>query len=159
MFEDSEVKEKRRPPSFWLKIVIVVAIAIIVMNAIRVNPPEEKMNRPAPFVEDKKGPLVHEPVTVEVNGFEVFRMSFPYSSTLKGSFRVRKKENGVLVLVMNEENYMKYREGENFTPLTSTDRNPSGKIDRKLDPGTYFLVFDNRGGAEQQVVDADFSVE
>jgi len=159
MFEESEVKENRRPPSFWLKIVIVVAGAMIVINAFRVNPPEEKMNRPAPVVEDKKGPLVQEPVTVAANSFEAFRMSFPYSSALKGSFRVLEEGNLVLVLVLDEANYTKYRAGGKFTSLVSTGRNPSGKIDRKLEAGTYFLVFNNRGGAEPQIVDANFAVE
>jgi len=159
MFEESEVEDKRRPPSFWIKIALVVAIAMIVINAIRVNPPEEKANRTAPVVEDTKGPIVQEPFTVEADGIAPYRMSFPYSSTLKGTFRARDKGNRILVMLLDEANRNKYLEGSEYTTLISTGRNPHGKIDRKLDAGTYYLIFDNRGGAKPQIVDANFSVE
>jgi len=159
MFEDSEVKEKRRPPSFWLKIVVVVAIAMIVINVFRVNPPEEKLNRPAPIVEDKKGSLVQEPVSIGSGEFVSYRMSFPYSSILKGSFRVGEKGNRVLVLVLDEENFAKYRDGGEFVSLVSTGLVPAGKINRKLEAGTYYLILDNREGTEPRSVDANFTVE
>lgn len=159
MFERSEVDGRGRPPSFWLKIVVVVAIALIVINAFRVNPPDAIARRQTPFVADTKGPIVQEPITVEVDDNNAYRMSFPYASTLKGSFRVREKGNRVLVLVLDEENRNKYLKGDEYSTLVSTGRNPSGKISRKLDAGTYFLVFDNRGGTAPQIVDAGFVVE
>lgn len=159
MFAEAEVEEKRRPVSFWLKIVLVVAIAMIVINAIRVNPPEEKANRPAPAVEDTKGPVVEQPITVEADGIIPYRISFPYASTLRGSFRVREKGNRILVMVMDEENRNKYLEGAEYVTLVSTGRNPSGNVNRKLEAGRYYLIFDNRGNTEPVMVDAGFMVE
>jgi len=159
MFEESEAEEKRRPPSFWLKIAVVVAVAMIVINAFRVNPPRDVANRPVPVVEDTKGPVVEEPVAIEADDIAPFRMSFPYASTLKGSFRVREKGNRVLVILVDEANRKKYIEGGEYATLTATGRNPAGKINRKLEAGTYYLIFDNRGGSASLIVDAAFMVE
>ncbi len=159
MFKDSEIKEKRRPPSFWLKVVVVVAIALIVINAFRVKPPPEKVANSDPPVENTKGVLVDGPVAIEPDGFVSHRMSFPYRSTVKGMFRVRERGPRVTAMILDEENLNKWRQGSEYAAATSTGRVPAGRISRVLEAGTYFLVFDNRDGNKPLVVDASFTVE
>lgn len=76
MFEHSTVEEKGHPLSFWLKIIGVVAIALIIINVFRVNSPQGGGTPPVPVVEDTKGPVVQDAISIEPSGFVPYRIAF-----------------------------------------------------------------------------------
>lgn len=159
MFENSDLKEPRPLLMFWLKIILVVAAALAVVNFFRVNPPPDRAIDTPHIVEDTKGVVVKDVVEVAPGSIVSYRLSFPYRSRLKGSFRVREKGTRVLVMVTDETNLSRSPDAIDFSSIVSTGSVPKGVINTTLEAGTYFLVIDNRASIETALVDADFLVE
>jgi len=63
----------------------------------------------------------------------------------------------VTCLILDEANYEKWRNGDEFTPVNSTGRVPVGRVSREVEPGVYFIVFDNRASQDKNaIVDVSF---
>ncbi len=140
--------------------IIVVVIAILVIgNAYRVNRPVQKpMAPPAPKY--TYGTVVDEQFVVEKGSHRRFRFDLNRSTKLIGKYITAKRASNVGLLVLDEENYKKFEAREEFKPTVRTGNIPGGQVDRMMEPGTYYLVFDNTHEPEfDRVVEASFAVD
>ena len=162
MFEDSEIKELRRGPSFWLTAVFCAIAILFVINVFRVNRPHRFSSAaaPTPFVEEHfEGTIANERSVIEPGETLPFRVHFNYRSRIMGNFRVVGKEPRIPFLIVDEKNYEGWSGGREFVSAVSTGKVPSGTISRTLDAGTYFLIFDNRASDKRAVLDIDIRAE
>ena len=78
---------------------------------------------------------------------------------LSGSFRTSQMRATVEVLVVKEEEFEKLNTGLDPASLAKTNYVPGGKINVVLDPGTYFLIIDNRKNDQPRSVFTDINLE
>ncbi|MGQ0541420.1 MAG: hypothetical protein ACT4O9_06170 [Blastocatellia bacterium] len=159
-FEPTIVPEEKRNYGFWLKIGGGVLLLLIVINAIRINRTEPPPARPEPIVENTLGTIVVGTVNVPAKDFLSYRIAVAKRSKVFGRFTVGGQKPRVGCYLLDSANFEKWRNGSQFATIVSTGVVPGGRIERTVEPGTYFLVLDNRHSAEvPAVVDANFSVE
>ncbi len=160
MFENSEVKEQKRGASFWLKIGGGVIVVLVLLNVIRINRSEPVPANPTPLpVAHTEGQIVNERIAIEAGGYRSYRINFNHKDSIRGEFRVAGEKPKITVLVVSEENFEKWKAGSEFTAETSIKDLWQGKVVRSLEPGKYFLVFDNRSSEIPAVVDTSFAVK
>lgn len=156
MFENSEVRTTRRSAAFWLTLVFCLLAALFLINLVRVNVPDRKTAAATPFVAPHtEGTIASEVARIDAGGFLSFRANFIHRATVNGQFRVDGNGPWVTFLILDEDNYQKWRAGEEFAAAVSTGRVPSGRVARVLEAGTYFLIFDNRLSETDVVLDID----
>jgi hypothetical protein len=161
MFDSSDIKEKKRGAAFWLKIAAGVVLVLLAFNVYRVNRTEPPPASPTPVpVQYTKGEIVSGRISIESGDFMSYRIALNHRSMITGNFRVVGKDPWITCLVLDETNFEKWRAGNEFTAVNSTGSVPVGRVSRELEPGTYFLVFDNRSSQDKiALVDVSFSVE
>lgn len=161
MFNNSDIKEQKRGAGFWLKIAAAVFLILLGYNFYRVNRSEPPSASPTPVpVQYTEGEIANEQITIEPGRFMPYRMNFNHRAIINGDFRVAGKDPWIVCLILDETNFEKWRAGNEFTAVNSTGRVPVGRVSRALEPGTYFLVFDNRASTDKKaVVDLLFTSE
>ena len=146
----------------WITIIGCVIVALFVINLLRVNPPAaspEMSPTPEPALYTR-GQIVSGNVAIEPGAFLQYRMNFNYRSTIKGGFKVPYGKPWLTCLILNESNFEKWKAGEEFATVVSTGKVPSGKVSRRVEPGVYFLVVDNRDSKDKQAfAEVDFTAE
>jgi hypothetical protein len=65
----------------------------------------------------------------------------------------------VAIVVVEEANFEKWKLQTDFKPRVGTGYVPGGKINPVLEPGTYFLIIDNRSNPNPQSVQTNFVLE
>ena len=146
----------------WITIIGCVVVALFVINLLRVNPPAAAPERsPTPAIDlHTEGPIVTGRVNIEPDAFLQYRLNFNYKATVKGTFRIPKREPRIGCLILTESNFEKWKAGEQFVAASSTGLVPRGQVTRVLDHGVYYLVLDNRASQDKLAeVDVDFYVE
>jgi hypothetical protein len=87
---------------------------------------------------------------VPAGGFHSYRFVVPFGmpdqATLKGEFSVAGSNRNVEVYVLNEGDYVAWRNGYTTFMFYNSGRVAQGgmKLSLRSDPGTYYLVFNNR---------------
>jgi hypothetical protein len=160
MFNDSN-SSGRRGAGFWLKVGSAVVILLLAYNFYRVNRTDAPPASPTPVpVQYTEGDIVNGRISIEPNAYLPYRFDLNHRLAISGNFRVAGKDPWITCLILDEANYEKWRSGDEFVAVNSTGRVPVGRVSRELEPGTYFLLFDNRSSREKfAVVDVSFSVE
>ena len=161
MFDNSDIKEPKRGAGFWLKIAAAVILLLLAFNFYFVNRTDSPATSPTPLpVQYTEGAIVDGQISIEPGATMPYRFDLNHRSTINGNFRVVGKDPWIACLILDATNYQKWRAGTDFTAITSTGLVPVGRVFRMVDPGTYFLVFDNRSSQEKNAVaDVSFSVK
>lgn len=159
-FQPTIVPEEKRNYGFWLKIGGGVLLILVGINAIRINRTEPPLSAPTPIVENTLGPLFFGTVSIPAKDFLSYRIAVAKRSKMSGWFTVNGRKSRVGCYLMDSVNFENWRNGSQFNTIVSTGVVPGGRVERTVEPGTYFLVLDNRHSTEvPAVIDANFSVE
>ena len=160
MLQEKEF-EKAIWRSRWPIIVAVVAMALIVVQIIRVNRPREESGEEivSPIKYTSRGPLLNGNVSVAANGFHSTRIELNRRAKLAGSFRTPNIRLRVSVLVMDETTFENWKSDQTYKAIVETGNVPVGKINAAIDPGVYYLVINNRRSDTEQSVYTDFSID
>ena len=78
---------------------------------------------------------------------------------MAGAFSTGDTRSYVSVLVIDETNFENWVRNLDYDPVTQTGYVPGGKISPTLEPGTYFLIIDNRENKSDRSVRVDFGLE
>src|SRR5687767_2569667 len=86
----------------WLAIVMVVALILLIMQAVRVNPPLSSGPLPERRVYTERGPIIPGSIEVEPNGFFSQKIDLNRKARLVGSFKTSDLRARVSVLVLSD---------------------------------------------------------
>jgi hypothetical protein len=142
----------------WTMILIVVVIIVAGFQIFRVNR-ESPVDQVVPVDKYTRGKVVDELLNIGAGSFVNFRINLNRRGRLFGTFAVRGVNASVRILVVDRQNFDSWQRGAEFNFISATGVLPGGKVDRTLEPGEYYLVFDNRNSTADRIVDADFKVE
>jgi hypothetical protein len=144
----------------WPIIAITVVAALIVIQALKVNKSEETpVAAPVPVAYSTPGPLLSGNITIGGGEFSSNRISLNRRAKLSGEFQTGSVKSKVAVVVVDEQNFEKWKLQADFKSRVGTGYVPGGKINPVLEPGTYFLIIDNRTNPNPQSVQVDFVLE
>lgn len=142
----------------WPVIIAVVLTALAVFQLVRVNAPQQEQ----PVAESfhvTEGSVMDGNYTVSANNFLAVQMDFNHRVKLTGWFRTPSLKMLLACVVLDAENFERWKRGFEYKRLAETNVIPGGKINLVIDPGTYYLVLDNRRSAKDQPVEAHFDVD
>lgn len=144
----------------WQGAIFFGVVAFVAILFFKANPPREHLDRDRPKITYTSGAFVSGPITVEPGGFLNYKFVINSRKRLSGKFTSAGYKGKVDCFVLDEQNFESFKTGGEFKKIVGTGAIPGGKIDRPLEPGTYYLVFDNRLGKEKvELAEADFSIE
>ena len=142
----------------WPLIIAIVIVSIGVFQILRVN--RQRPERPsADIIQYTSGTILNGPVTVAPNAHLAYRMDFNRRISLTGRFRTASRRERIACLVMSADNYELWKNGKVYKRLSETGDIPGGKINLAIEPGTYYLVLDNRRSSETRTVEAFFEAD
>lgn len=144
----------------WPIIVTTVLAVLLGIQIWRVN------NRPALSVSEPEtrnytrlGRLVSGEVFVPPADFYSSRIDLNRRAKVSGEFRTGDLKSRVSVLVIREDQFERWKLDSNHGAIAQTGYVPGGKVRSVLEPGTYFLIIDNRRNNDGRQVQADFVLE
>lgn len=106
------------------------------------------------------GSIVNEMVTVPAGKYVVFDINLNRKAALKGRYHSENYDANVGMFVIDEQNFEKFKAGEDFKHVLSAGNTPGGQTQRTLEPGVYKIVIDNRHETEKDVnVVCNFEVD
>lgn len=164
MFEPTILpsKYKRSWNWTWPQVFIVVLLVLGGIQFYRVNTDRSVATTGAtqtPFI-STMGIVVEGPVTIEAESFLTFKMDFNSRVTFKGWFAVTSKNSRIDCLLLNKEAFELWKNGGEYKAVAHTGYLPGGRIERVLEPDTYYLIFDNRlSGKLVKNIDTYFKVD
>ena len=158
---DEETPSARRSFNWqWPAIILVVVAILAGLQILRVNRRDEiQAPANAPITYSTPGPVLSGDLKIAGGDFLANRITLSRRAKLSGEFQTGKVKNRVAIVVVDEENFEKWRQQTDFTSRAKTGYVPGGKISPTLEPGTYFLVIDNRENADTRSVRADFVLD
>jgi hypothetical protein len=160
MFESPETKRSQKSAAFWVTMVFCALSVLFVLNLIRVNIPERNAANAKPFVPPHtEGKIAYEVARIDAGSLLPYRANFNRRVTVKGQFSVDREGPWITMLILDEKNYQQWQSGGEFAAAVSTGKVPFGKVNRVLEPGTYYFVFDNRGSDKDVFADIDLNAE
>ena len=152
---------ERSTSLIWIAIVVVVAAALAVFQFMRANSPGElQTNRPTTPIYTT-GSVVDGAMTIPSNEYRSFRLDFNKRTKVLGTHWTGDSRKRVLVQILSDPEFEKWKAGKEFVPVVQTGYVPRGKIERVMDPGVYYLIYDNRSteyGGDQKL-EASFTVD
>jgi hypothetical protein len=144
----------------WRGATLIAVVALVAIFVFRANPPKERAEARREKVAYTTGPFVSGPVTVEAGSYLNFKFVLNSKKRLSGKFTTAGYRGKADCMVLDEKNFEVFKTGGEFQKIVGTGSIPGGKIDRAFEPGTYYLIFDNRLGKEKMdLAEADFSIE
>lgn len=144
----------------WPIIVIAVLGVLLGIQILRVNKrPPTPTSAPETRAYTTRGPLVSGEVVIPAADHYASRIDLNRRAKVSGEFRTGNVKSRVSVLVIRESDFDGWRLDSDYHALTQTGYVPVGKISSVLEPGTYFLIIDNRRNNEARSVRADFVLE
>ncbi|MEJ7849172.1 MAG: hypothetical protein WKF92_13905 [Pyrinomonadaceae bacterium] len=163
MFEPTILpsKYKRSWNWTWPQVFIIVLLLLGVIHFYRVNAVSlvPVAATPTPFI-STTGIVVEGPVTIEAQSFLTFKMDFNSRVTFKGWFAASVKNSRIDCLLLNKEAFEIWKNGGEYKAVAQTGFLPGGRIERVLEPDTYYLIFDNRlAGEPVKKIDTYFKVD
>lgn len=142
---------------YWPALVIALLVLLALIQMARVNEPPAE--RPLTQTYTAKGALVHEDIKIPAHDFYVRSMNLNRRGKITGTFRTESIKSKVSVLVMDENNFNKWKSELDHAVVIQTGYVPAGRIAPVLEPGIYFLVIDNRQGDAPAKVRCEFILE
>lgn len=147
-------------PHILFAAVIAFAAIVAAIFLFRANPPAEVRTKNEIKREFTYGNFVSGPLTVPKNELLAFKFELNRKAGLTGKFVTENYKPRIAVSVVSPEALETMKSGGEITPITTTGEVPGGIITRKLEPGAYYVVFDNRRGSGDVLVqEADFTIE
>lgn len=144
----------------WPIIGIAVIAVLLGIQILRVNKrPAAPTSAPETRMYTRSGPLVSGEVVVPPADFYSSRIDINRRAKVSGEFRTADLKSRVSVLVIREDDFENWKLDSVYGSLTQTGYVPGGKIHSVLEPGTYFLIIDNRRNNDNRSVRADFFLE
>jgi hypothetical protein len=144
----------------WPLIAVTVVAALILIQLMRVNTPEKIPVESAPALAySKPGPLLSGNYTVGAGEFLSNQINLNRRAKLSGEFQTGSMKSKVAIVVVDEANFEKWKLQNDFKARVGTGYVPGGKINPVLEPGTYFLIIDNRINPDPRSVHVDFNLE
>jgi hypothetical protein len=158
--------EKNKPEeSIWRWRWPIIAIAVLMVlfgiQILRVNKPASVPNSASEVrTYTKAGPLVSGQLVIPAADHYSSRIDLNRRAKISGEFKTADLRSRVSVLVMKEADFDNWKTDLEYkNSIVETGYVPGGKISPVLEPGTYFLVIDNRRNNSPQSVRADFALE
>jgi hypothetical protein len=142
----------------WPIAVVVVLLFLIAVQMLRVNRPIPSVAQPI-VTYSTPGPLLSGNLTIPAQDSYFRQIDLNRRTTLSGVFRTPAIKSRVSVLVVDKANFEKWKVNLAFHSVTQTGYVPGGKISPVLQPGTYFLVIDNRSNERPESVYVNFNLE
>ncbi len=139
----------------WPIIAVSVLAVLLALQMLRVN------KRPEPSLHEIRtytslGPLISGDVVIPAAEYNSTRIDLNRRAKISGEFRTSNIKSRVSVLVIKESDFMSWKVDLKYYPIAQTGYVPGGKISPVLEPGTYFLILDNRRNDSSQSVHAEF---
>lgn len=127
----------------WITVLVVIAAAIAVIQFMRANEPERQRNLPGASLYTT-GTVVDEVLAIPADQYLTFKLNFNKRMKVLGTHSTGDGRKRVLVMIISEADLEKWKAGEDVKPLSQTGYVPRGKIERVIEPGVYYLIYDNR---------------
>lgn len=92
-----------------------------------------------------KSTIVSDPVVVEPRNFVSYKFQVPAAGgTVVGRFHAQGGSgNDIEVVIMDEDGVENFRNGHKVATYYNSGKLTVGKLNVKLDAGTYYLIFNN----------------
>jgi hypothetical protein len=162
-FIDMDEQTKSEKSSFnwlWPAIISVVVVALLAIQIIRVNTSgETPVATTKPIKYSTPGPVISGNIKIGAGEFLSNQINLNRRAKLSGEFDTGSVKSKVSVLVVDEANFEKWKLQTDFKSQAVTGYVPVGRISPVLEPGTYFLILDNRANADPRSVEANFVLE
>ncbi len=143
----------------WPAVIVGTLFGLVAIQMIRVNRPRSTVVAELPQPYTSPGTIGGGTLTIGSRNYYSNRLYLNRRSKLVGTFRTPNVRSHVLVLVLDETNFEKWKTGADHQSLARTGYVPGGKIAVALDPGTYFLIIDNQQGNEELSIQTDFALQ
>lgn len=144
----------------WPVIVWTVVVILLGLQMLRVNKRDEaSVPTTAPVTYSTPGPVLSGELQIEGGEFLATRITLNRRAKLLGEFQTGSVKKRVAIVVIDEENFGQWKQQLDFNSRARTGYVPGGKISPTLEPGSYFLIIDNRLNPEVQPVTANFALE
>jgi hypothetical protein len=145
----------------WPIIAIAVVAFLVGIQFVRVNKPTTSpISGSETRLYTKDGLLVSGQLFIPAADHYSSRIDLNRRARISGEFNTADLKSRVSVLVIKEADFESWKSGLQFNnSIVETGYVPGGKISPVLEPGTYFLIIDNRRNNTPQSVRADFALE
>ena len=158
----SEEEKPARDFSTWIwPVVVLVVLAVLLgIQMVRVN---RRENAPAaavaPVTYSTPGPLLSGDIKIAAGDFVSSQIRLNRRAKISGEFQTGRMKSRVAVIVIDEADFEKWKQQPNFKGRVGTGYVPAGKINPILEPGSYYLIVDNRANESPLSVQANFLLE
>lgn len=144
----------------WVGIAAGAAAILFLLSVLINNQPPEGPAEP-PHLYTQPGPFVNETVTIEAGGHKAFMIDPNRPLQLRGDFLVPDKKTNIGFFLLTASNYNKWLENKDSAEReVFTGYVWKGKIDFRLRPEPYYIVFDNAENTDRAVsFDVSFNLE
>src|SRR5215213_3178291 len=143
----------------WPIIVAVVLTVLLAVQMLRVNRTQPVVTTQKPVVYSTPGILISGDLLIPERDFFVRQIDLNRRTALFGSFMTGNVKSKVSVIVIDAPNFEKFKLNSDYDPVTRTGYVPGGKVTPVVEPGTYFIVIDNRSNESPQSVRVEFKLE
>lgn len=152
MFEE---QTKKKFNFAWLLLIPLVLTGLFIFNSLRVNtkPPAQ-----VTVEYTKKGPLADGSIGIAAGDFYSKKIDLNRKDLLTGTLRTTSRTRNLGLLVLDEKNFSEWKAGRAYEAVVESGYLPVIKVNTRLDPGTFFLVIDNRQGEENREAAISFNI-
>jgi hypothetical protein len=154
-----QIMDKVRPLIFIAGVAVFAAVLFGVF-LLKANPPADITQKKEQKREYTYGAFIEAPLRAAKGELLSFKFDLNRRATLNGKWSTENYKPRLNFFVVTGANFELMKSGAEFESVTTTGVVPGGKITRKMEPGLYYVVFDNRDGAEDiRIQEADFSID
>lgn len=126
-------------------VILIFLFSLVISFACQKTPAEKRVQASAPAPRYITQIIVDERVSVPSMQDTHYPLLIQDKASLSGDFRAEGGSgNDIQVLVMDEDNYINWKNGHEARVYYDSGKITIGKIDLTLAPGKYYLVFSNR---------------
>lgn len=147
----------------WQIAGLVFLAMLVAIILFRANAPSRQRGQRVIQGPDRlyaNGNIAAGQINVPAGEMVKFEFALNRRARLRGSFATKGLPDQVICLVITAAELEKMSTGASFSAIANTGSVPGGRIDRRMEPGEYYLVFDNRAGATEMVLrTVDFKIE
>ncbi len=155
LLDPKEETRDKRSRLMWFVLIFASAAILLYLGFYKANRPAEIIEPPHYYTDH--GPFINEVISIEPGKYRAFKLDLNRTGRLQGAFLVPDRETNVGCFVFTAENYEKWKkEDGSVETVIFTGFVWAGSVDRKLDPGVYYFILNNR---ENPVERVDVSVD
>ena len=143
----------------WQRTAIVIVAMLAILQLYRANRPPSPAPPNRAVIYTASGPIVDAAVTVPAGDFVSYKLDLNRRANISGTFWSGNKGVEITCMVADAANFEAWKDGKPARHVIDTGEVPAGQIDRKLEPGTYYLVLSNRAGKSDKTLRAGFRID